>query len=246
MVKIKAIIPAAGYATRLYPLTLEKPKHLLEVKGKPIIEHVMNKITGLEIDEVYIVTNLKYYIVFKNWLENYKSKIPIKLLNDRTTSNENRLGQIGDIQFVIEKERIDDDLLIVAGDNLFNFSLKPAFEFFQKNDFIVNALYDAKSLKVAKEQGVAIIDKDNKFIGFQEKPEKPESTLISLGIYFLKKGQISLFKKYIEEGNNPDKMGYFMTWVIERMPVYGYVYYEKWFDIGWVESLEQARNEFTG
>ena len=153
MILIKAIIPAAGYATRLYPLTLNKPKHLLEVGGKPIIEHVIKKISELSVDEIYVVTNLKYYIMFKGWLENFKCRIPVKILNDRTTSNEDRLGQIGDILFVIEKEKVDDDLLIVAGDNLFNFSLRPAFDFFQKNNLIVNALYDAKSLKIAKKHG---------------------------------------------------------------------------------------------
>lgn len=240
------IIPAAGYATRLYPLTLDRPKHLLDVNGKPILEHVINKIKELPVDSIYIVTNNKYYSLFKGWLDSAGYKIPVTVLNDRTTSNENRLGQIGDIQFAVEKEKIDDDLLIVAGDNLFNFSLKPAFALFQKNNFIVNALYDAKSLKVAKEQGSAVIDKNNRLKEFMEKAPEPKSTLISLGIYFLKRGQLPLFKKYISEGNNPDKMGYFMIWLLDKAPVYGYVYHEKWFDIGWIESLEQARREFTG
>jgi glucose-1-phosphate thymidylyltransferase len=126
------IIPAAGYATRLYPLTKDKPKALLVVKGKPILEHIIRRIEELPgVESITIVSNAVFYPAFAQWLKGFKSKIPLAVIDDGTKSNEDRLGQIGDIQLAIEKAGIDDDLLLVSGDNLFNFSLRPAFEFFQ-------------------------------------------------------------------------------------------------------------------
>lgn len=243
---MKVIIPAAGYATRLWPLTKETPKPLIPIHEKPILEHIINKI--LEIKEVYyiyIITNNKFYTHFLEWRNTFSCKVPLKILNDHTTSNENRLGQIGDIQFAISQENINhDDLLIVAGDNLFNFSLLEAYKFFKKCNAILNPLYDAKSIKVAQEQGSVVIDKNNKFIEFMEKAEKPKSTMISQGVYFVHKEKIKYFSEYLREGNNPDKMGYFMIWLLKREPIYGYVYEKKWFDIGWKESLDHARKEY--
>lgn len=242
---MKVIIPVAGYATRLHPITLDKPKALLDVQGKPIIEHIIKKIEEIEnVDHIYIITNNKFFKDFDNWLKNFSCSIPMKLLNDNTTSNEDRKGQIGDIHEVIEKENIDDELLVVSGDNLFNFSLKHIHGFCKEKNVFVNGLYDAKSLKVAQEQGNASVDENGKMVSFEEKPEKPKSTYISLGIYYCPKEKVELYSKYLEEGNNPDKMGYFMTWLLNREGAHGYVYEDKWFDIGWQESLEQARKEF--
>lgn len=247
MVKIKAIIPAAGYATRLWPLTQETPKPLIPVNDKPIIEHIIDNILTIEeINHIYIITNQKFHNIFQEWFNSFKCDIPITLYNDETTSNENRLGQIGDINFVLEKSAINDDLLIVAGDNLFNFSLKTAFEEFKKRKTIINPLHDSKSIKVAQEQGTVVIDEDNKFIEFMEKSPTPKTTLISQGAYFFPMGKINLIQKYLKEGNNPDKMGYFMIWLIGREIVYGKIFNEKWFDIGWKESLEAAKSEFRG
>lgn len=242
---IKVIIPAAGYATRLYPLTFDTPKHLLDVAGKPIIEHVINKVIELEdADKIFIITNNKYYPNFKEWMENFSCKVPIKLINDYTVSNDDRLGQIGDIQFVIEKENIKDELLVVAGDNLFSFSLKDSYKTFKKEQKILNALHDVKSIKQARELGIAILNNNNRIIEFQEKSPNPKSTLASLGIYYFKKEHLAILKNYIEQGNNPDKMGYFMHWLIQNNELIGHVYKEKWFDIGWKESLEEARRVF--
>ena len=248
--KLHAIIPAAGYATRLYPLTLDMPKHLLEVKGKPVIEHVIEKIRETGTGKIFIVSNEKYYRNFIDWAKNFNSKSKaagpvVRVLNDGTTSNEDRIGQIGDIIFGIEQARINDDLLIVAGDNLFNFSLKPCLDFFTEKKMPVNALWDCSSTETAKQLGVVSINGNGKLSAFWEKPGNPKTTLVSLGIYFFPKKSIKLFKQYIFQKNNPDKMGYFMEWLIKNSEAYGYVYKEKWFDIGWRESLEQARKEFN-
>ena len=245
---MKVIIPAAGYATRLYPLTLNQPKGLLDIQGKPIIEHIIKKIEELKVvDNIYIITNEKFFKNFDDWFKGFSSSIPIKILNDHTKSNDDRKGQIGDIYEVIEKENIkDEDLLVIAGDNLFNFSLKPIYDFFREKDVVVNGLYDVKSLKVAQQMGNASIDDSGKITLFEEKPEKPKSTYVSMGIYFFPADKVELYSKYLKGGNNPDKMGYFMIWLLDKEEAHGYVYEEKWFDIGWSEALEQTRKEFTG
>lgn len=249
MVKIKAIITAAGYASRLWPLTKDIPKPLLEVKGKPIVEHILNKIAEIpDVDEVLVVTNAKFYPLFEDWLLEAKAgtSVPVKLVNDGTTSNDDRLGQVGDIHFVLEKENIDDDVLVVAGDNLFNFSLLPAYNAFLKQQLISNPLYESKSYRAARESGSVVIDDETcEFVEFMEKSPMPKSTLISLGIYFFPKQKLQLIEKYLVEKNNPDKMGFFLTWLMQHEKVIGHVYTEKWFDIGWIEALETARKEFT-
>ncbi|MAG15571.1 nucleoside-diphosphate-sugar pyrophosphorylase [Candidatus Woesearchaeota archaeon] len=243
---MKAVITCAGYASRLWPLTKDTPKPLLEVKGRPIIEHIIDKITEIsEVDGIYVVTNEKFSNNFENWLQGKSFKVPIKILNDSTTSNDDRLGQVGDIQFVIEKENVNDDFLIVAGDNLFNFSLMPSFEAFKNNTNIVNPLWESKSFKAARESGSVVLNEDdNSFSEFMEKAPNPKSTLLSLGIYFFPKQKLELIKRYIDEKNNADKMGYFLTWLMQQEKVFGHVYLEKWFDIGWIEALEEARQKF--
>lgn len=245
---MKAIITAAGYASRLWPLTKDIPKPLLEVKGRPIVEHIVARIAEIpDVDEIFIVTNAKFLPRFEEWLVEARTRfqLPVKLVNDGTVSNDDRLGQVGDISFVLEKEKVDDDLVVVAGDNLFNFSLLPAYKAFSRQQRILNPLYESKSYKAARESGSVVIDEEtNEFAEFLEKSPTPKSTLISLGIYFFPRQKLQLIKKYINEKNNPDKMGYFIMWLMKQEKVLGHVYKEKWFDIGWIEALETARKEF--
>lgn len=245
---MKAIVTAAGYASRLWPLTKDIPKPLLEVKGKPIVEHIVARISEIpDIDEIFIITNAKFFPRFEDWLVEARARfqLPVKLVNDGTVSNDDRLGQVGDINFVLEKEKVDDDLVVVAGDNLFNFSLLPACNAFSQQQRILNPLYESKSYKAARESGSVVVDEEtSEFVEFLEKSPTPKSTLISLGIYFFPRQKLQLIKKYIAEKNNPDKMGYFIMWLMQREPVMGHIYTEKWFDIGWIEALESARKEF--
>lgn len=243
---MQVIIPVAGYATRLYPLTKDKPKSLLIVKGKPIIEHIIARIEELpSVESITVVSNDKYFKNFDEWAKGFQSKLPLKVLNDGTKSNEDRKGQVGDIQLAIEEGKVDEDLLVVAGDNLFNFSLLPIHQFFKEKKSIVNGLWDSKSMETAKQQGIAVIDGEKRIVEFQEKDPNPKSTLISLGIYFFPREKVGLFKQFIEEGNNSDKMGYFMIWLLAKGDLRGFVYEEKWFDIGWHSALEKARKEFV-
>ncbi len=242
---MKGIILCAGYATRLYPLTKDKPKPLLPVAGRPIIEFLiedLEKIDGLE--EVYIVTNDKFASTFEDWAKNCDTKIDFKVINDMTTDNDNRLGAIGDILYVVKKENLDDDTIIIAGDNIFDLSL-PDFVSYSQSvaPAATIAAYDVKDVELAKKYGLLVLNDDKKVIEFQEKPKEPKTTLASLGLYYYPKQVVQLLQKYVDEGNNTDQPGNFVAWLHKESAVYGYAFDGSWFDIGDFKSLEKA-NEF--
>ena len=242
VVPIKAIILAAGYATRLYPLTLNQPKPLLPIAGKPLIEHILFRVFEVEhIDQVYIVTNAKYNPHFTNWLKNYKSTVPITVINDKTTSNEDRLGAIGDIDFTIKQQNISDDVLVIAGDNLFEFSLRNLVSFFEKKQGSVVALFDFEDTsKVAGKYGVVRLGQNHKIIDFQEKPAAPTSSLASTACYIFSKTDIEDLERCIAENRKPDNSGDFIKYLSSKKDVYGFVFTETWFDIGSHDQLKDA------
>ncbi len=244
---MKAIVLAAGYATRLYPLTKDKPKPLLEVAGKPIIDHIINKIEEIdEVDEIFIVTNAKFYNYFQGWLAEFDSNKKIKIINDKTTSNEDRLGSLGDVNFVIEKENIKDSVLIVAGDNLFEFSLKDFVESHKKHNKSAVALYDVQDKELAKLYGIVGVNQEGKMIEFEEKPLKPKSTLASTGVYIYPPHVLPMLQEFVKKYKNSDKAGNFLEWLHKKEHVYCYITKERWFDIGTLDQLEKAKKEFRG
>ncbi len=243
---MKAILLAAGYATRLYPLTKNKPKPLLEIAGRPIIEHIIKKIEELkDVDEIFIVTNNKFYSNFKLWLSGFSSKKKIKIVNDMTNSNQDRLGSLGDVVFVLEKENINGSILVVAGDNLFEFSLKPFLNIYKKHKKSTVILYDVRDKALAKLYGIVDVNKENKMIDFKEKPSKPESTLASTGIYIYPPDILPMLKEFVKKYKNSDKAGNFLEWLHKKESVYCYITNKKWFDIGSLEQLKKAKEEFT-
>jgi len=182
---MKAIIPVAGYATRLHPLTKNKPKALIEVKGAPILTHIVGKISALpEVDQIYVVTNSKFFYNFEDWAKEVESKVPIKVINDNTESNDDRLGQMGDINLALEKENVDDDILVISGDNLFSLSLEGMHADLKSRNAPTILLYDVKDKEEAKRMGVVELGEGEKVASFEEKPANPKSTLCSCGIYF--------------------------------------------------------------
>lgn len=242
-----AIILAAGYATRLYPLTKDKPKPLLHVARKPIVEHIIRKIEEIkDINKIYIVTNDKFEGHFNDWLRSFDAKSPIEIINDGTKSNEDRLGAIGDVHFAITSKNIDNELIVVAGDNLFELSLNDVSNFFRKKKSNVIVLHDVKDIELAKHYGIVETDNENLVTHFEEKPQNPRSTLASTGIYLFPKKTIELIKKYIEQGNNPDKTGSFIEWLHKRESVHSFVTDKKWYDIGSFEQLEKADKHYRG
>ena len=250
---MKAIILAAGYATRLYPLTLETPKPLLKVAGRPMIEYVLDSIATMdEVEEIYIVINSKFEKTFKVWLDQYNSKYDskydsrsrIKLVVDSSTDDSNKLGAIGDLKFTILREHIDDDIVVVAGDNLFRDNLSGFASFCRKKNEPIVALYDLGDKKEATKYGVVEVDESGRVTAFEEKPKEPKSTLVGVALYYYPQKTLPLLDKYIKEGNNPDQPGRFIAWLYTRVPVYSWRLSGEWFDVGSKESLKEANDHF--
>jgi glucose-1-phosphate thymidylyltransferase len=245
---MKALILAAGYAIRLQPLTLNTPKPLLEVGGKKIIDRIIGKIFNLKgLDEIYVVTNRKFYQNFTQWFKSSGYKKKISLVDDGTLTNEARLGAIRDMELAIKEKSIDDDLLVIAGDNLFEVDMQLFMNFVvSKKDGVSVALYDVGSLEAAKRYGVVSIDKTGRMIDFEEKPPNPKSTLISTGIYYFPKGHIHEIERYLKaEGLKFDAPGYYIKWLSVNSKVYGFSFSQKWYDIGDIESYKRADEEYT-
>ena len=241
---MNALILAAGYATRLYPLTLNKAKPLLTVGGKPIIEWVMDNLADVpNLETVYVVTNDKFASDFQDWSERYQIRQPkfkFKIVNDGSKSDQDKLGAIGDINFVVTRENLArDSLLIIAGDNLFTESLT-AFVACAKETEATVGVYDVGDLEAIKKYGNITVDADGIITHFEEKPQKPRGTLAAIAIYYYSPEVLSLLTTYLAAGNNPDQPGRFVQWLYTRKPVKTFQIKGKWLDIGSKETLEKA------
>ncbi len=243
---MKVLILAAGYAVRLQNLTSDTPKSLLNIGKKKIIDRILEKVKGIEnIDNIYIITNDKFFGKFDSWLKNSKYHSGISLINDGSTRNENRLGAVKDLELAIKKEGIEEDLLVIAGDNLFEFKLGKFIEFaLSRIDGTSVALHDIKDHKSASRFGVVKVDEDNRVVDFEEKPENPKSTLISTGIYYFPKDKLSLIEKYFRSSDRTDAPGYCISWLSKMDKVYGFVFDEDWYDIGDLDSYRKANSEY--
>ena len=245
---MQVLILAAGYATRLYPLTLNQPKPLLPVGGKPMLEHVIDHLAPIKgMDEVFVVTNEKFVRHFTEWSEKYsreKTKLDFKIINDGSTSDADKLGAIGDINLVITRENVKDDLVVVAGDNLFDSSLAPFVEFARSKKTAVLAVYDVGDLEAIKKYNSITLDADGKITFFEEKPKNPTSTLTGIALYYFPADVVAMIKTYIAEGNNPDQPGRLIQWLYPRVPVHTWTVPGRWFDIGSKETLEEADRIF--
>ena len=246
---MKVLILGAGYATRLYPLTLNQPKPLLPVAGKPMIEYVLDNIAPVGgIDRVYVVTNEKFAGHFQKWSDQYratKSKLDFTIVNDHSTDDSNKLGAIGDMHLVITKEKVDDDLIVVAGDNLFSQSLEGFGAICRQKKAPVLAVYDVKSLEEIKKYNSITLDAEGKITFFEEKPKTPTSTLTGIALYYYPKNSLPLIHQYMAEKNNPDQPGRLIQWMYQKTPVYTWTVPGLWFDIGSKESLEEANRIFA-
>ncbi len=246
---MKVLILAAGYATRLYPLTLTQPKPLLQVAGKPMVDYVLENLAPIPgIDRVYIVTNAKFADTFQAWADQHRAtepKLEFTIVNDGSTDDSNKLGAIGDLNLVLERENLDDDLIVVAGDNLFNQSLAGFGTFCKSREEVVLGVYDVGSLDQAKKYGVVDVDSTGRIVSFVEKPSNPASTQIGIALYYYPKKTLPLIRQYVAEGNNPDQPGRLIQWLYPRQPVFTWAVPGIWYDIGSKETLEEANRIFS-
>ena len=237
---MKAIILAAGYATRLRPLTDTWAKELLPVGGTPIIDRIVDKLGEVDdVDEIHVVTNARKAPAFLDWSHGRD----VIVHDDGTTSNEDRLGAIGDMLFVIDHARLDDDLLVIAGDNLFDFHLSDLVGYWRtKGVASAVAVRDVGSLELASQYGVVDLDDDGEIRSFVEKPADPASSLAATASYVYHREHARLIRTYLEGEHGSDQPGRFVGWLHRHEPVYGWVFHETWFDIGNHAQLLEADN----
>jgi glucose-1-phosphate thymidylyltransferase len=241
---VKAILLLAGYATRMYPLTLNTPKALLPVKGKAVIDYIIEEIEKLDaVDEIFAVTNARFFEDFQAWAANAPTSKKITVLNDGTTNNENRLGAIGDIIFTLDAEQIDDDIFVIAGDNLFTFDLREQFEFFRETGCDTVAAKQIHDREALKAFAVAELDENGRVLSLVEKPADPPSDTAIFASYFYKRDTLPLFREYIAAGNAPDAPGYFVQWLHKIRDVHAYTMRGECYDIGTIEMYENIEDK---
>jgi len=245
---MKVLILAAGYGTRLYPLIKDTPKALLEINGTPLINYILGRIKKLNgLSEVILITNEKFYSVFQQWAGQQKAfPHDIKVLNDGTKTPADRLGSIGDIDFALKEEQIKEDVLVIGGDNLFDYNIDEYVQFAQEVSPNVSiGLYDINDIKQATKYGVVGLGPDQKIVSFVEKPEKPQSTLVAMCFYYLPKNSLGLIGDYLLELGKSDTAGDYIRWLLEDHDVYGFKFTGKWYDIGSVEAYKEAQEKFS-
>ncbi len=246
---MKLIVLAAGYATRLYPLTLNQPKPLLPVAGKPMIEHVLDNLMPIdEIDQIFLVTNARFAEQFQKWADAYKTGDQVRsvfIVNDHSTDDSNKLGAIGDLKLVLLEGQIDDDIVVVGGDNLFSQSLEGFGDYCLRRNAPVLGVYDVGNLEEIKKYNSIEIDDDDRITFFEEKPEHPKSTLTGIALYYYPGSVLPLIQQYVDEGNNPDQPGRLVQWMYRRTPFYVWRVPGIWFDVGSKETLAEANRIFS-
>ena len=248
---MKCLILAAGYATRLYPLTENFPKPLLDVAGKPILDWLIDDMsqTGL-VDEYVVISNHKFAPIFEEWAARKRELSAISyqltIIDDGTSSNETRLGAVKDIQFAIEQLQLDDDLLVMAGDNLLDFSLAAFIRYAQqKNATCVMRYYEADETNLRR-SGVAEVAADDRILSMEEKPAQPKSHWCMPAFYYYTRHDSRLIQQAIDAGCGTDAPGSFISWLCTQTNVYAWEMPGKRYDIGNLESYEEVKKVFKG
>ncbi|MBM3249922.1 MAG: nucleotidyltransferase family protein [Candidatus Omnitrophica bacterium] len=244
---MKALILAAGYATRMYPLTRDYPKPLLLVRNKPIVDYIVEKLEGLDgLDEIILVTNSKFISSFRRWMKRKRLTHRLTLVDDLTTDNAHRRGAIGDIDFVLSRKKIRQDLLVIGGDNLFDGTLQDFLRFARGKAKPVIGAYDIKSRAKAAKYGVIRLDRSKRVIDFKEKPAKPASTLVAMCLYYFPKDKLGLIRQYLRiKSHRQDATGFYIDWLKNRCPAYGFVFKGRWYDIGDYKYYYEAKRKFA-
>lgn len=234
-----AVVLAGGYATRLWPITKDRPKMFLPIGEATVIDRIFTDLESDErIDSVYVSTNERFASEFESYLSNSDLEKPT-LSIEQTRDEDEKLGVIGALQQLIDREGISDDLLVIAGDNLISFGVSDFVDFFYQKETPCIAAYDVGSYERATSYGVVELDGEE-VVDFQEKPDNPKSTLVSIACYAYPADSLDLFESYLLDDNNPDEPGWFIQWLYTRDTVRAFSFDGAWFDIGTPESYLEA------
>jgi glucose-1-phosphate thymidylyltransferase len=235
---MKAVVLAGGYATRLWPITKHRPKMLLPIGETTVIDRIFGALEADDrIEEVYVSTNERFAEEFERHLAESAFEKPV-LSVEETVEEDEKFGVVGALRQLVDREGIDDDLLVVAGDNLIGFDLSDFVDFFEDRGSAALAAYDVGDREKAKSYGLVELDGD-RVVEFQEKPEEPNSTLVSIACYGFPRRSLR-FEEYLKDGHNPDEPGWFLQWLQSREPVHAFTFEEPWFDIGTPRSYLEA------
>ncbi|MCL1996020.1 MAG: nucleotidyltransferase family protein [Defluviitaleaceae bacterium] len=238
---MKSIILAAGYATRLYPVTLKRPKSLLPINGKPIIDYIVDELVAMpDISKIYVIVNELFAKDFHDWRQRSDYASQIEIVNDNTISDDTKLGAIGDIHFCIKEKNIAEDTLVIAGDTFFSFKLKDFYDFYNNNKKDCVCVEEINDTQKLKNFAVAMLD-GNKIVNLVEKPQLPKSNVAVFAIYIYKKETMALVEKYLQEGNKPDAPGHFVEWLYKKQDVLAYKVQGNCFDIGTLAGYNQVQ-----
>lgn len=244
---MKALILAAGYATRLYPYTKNFPKPLLEVNQKPIIEYLIEKLEKLPgLSEILVVTNGRFFPFFKKWEKTIDSPGKIRLINDLTRTSRDRLGAIGDMNFVFSKVGFDEDYLVIGGDNFFKEQLSRFVSQAKKNsDSVTVGVCDIKKISEAHNYGVVKLDKNRRIVEFWEKPAQPKSSKVAMCLYYFPASYVGFIREYLSDpANHSDAAGAYIRWLTKNKNVKAVVFKNYWVDIGSIHTYEKV-NKIT-
>ena len=242
---MKCLILAAGYATRLYPLTENFPKPLLKVQDKTILDWLVDDIdTLVEVDEYVVISNHRFAHHFEEWAATKPMKITV--VDDGTSTNETRLGAVKDIQFAIDQLGLDDEMLVIAGDNVLDFSLTKFIRYAkEKNTSCIMRYFEGSQQKLTK-CGVVQIDENDRIIGMEEKPAQPKSNWCCPPFYFYTREDARLVAKGIAAGCGTDAPGSYIAWLCGETVVYAMEMPGKRYDVGNLESYEKIKKEYEG
>ena len=240
------IVLAAGYGTRLYPLTENVPKALLPIGKETILGHLEKKLAapGMQVSRAILVSNHRFADQFKVWASEPGRKLKWTVLDDGSTSDADRLGSMGDLAFAIKKGEVEEELLVLGSDNLFEDEFSPFVKFAREKGAATLGAYELPDLKLASQYGVLSADPQAKITKFEEKPPKPESKLISMAVYFFPRKAVGLVLEYVSSQQATDKLGSFISWLVNREPVFAYRFQGSWLDIGDISSYKQAQEIF--
>ena len=242
---MNALLLAAGYATRLYPLTLNTPKPLLPVAGKPIADYMVEHLAAIPtIQRLLVVTNHRFASHFQDWAKQERSRFEIEVVDDDTDTNETRLGAIGDVDFTLKQfpELGGEPLFVLGGDNLVDFRLGDLVDDFTRRGSAATVICLTRETdpQQLRRSGVVTLDQDNRVVGFVEKPKDPPSDLTCPPFYLYPPDALALIPRYLADGESPDAPGNLIAWLHTRAPVYGHIFAERRYDVGTPETYQEA------